>query len=142
MSVTPKFFPSLALRFFLVLGALSACSSVVLSAVFSHLPVFAEGVPTAVQAALSQHQFHSLGLLITVLTMRAWGASRWWWAAAWLMLTGLLLFSFNVYARHALGWDALRAAVPWGGAAWILAWLCLAAGFASVRGSAGNSAGA
>ena len=47
------------------------------------------------------------------------------------MLAGLFLFSFNLYARHVLGFDALRAAVPWGGAAWILAWLSLAAGFVS-----------
>jgi uncharacterized membrane protein YgdD (TMEM256/DUF423 family) len=52
--------------------------------------------------------------------------------AGWLMLVGLLLFSFNLYARHVFGWDALRALVPWGGAAWILAWLVMAVGF--VRG--------
>ena len=52
-------------RWFLVLGAISACASVVFSAAFAHLPVFAGGVPTAVQSALSQQQFHSLGLLLT-----------------------------------------------------------------------------
>jgi uncharacterized membrane protein YgdD (TMEM256/DUF423 family) len=103
---------------------------VVFSAAFAHLPVFAGGVPTAVQTALSQQQFHSLGLLFTGLALRVWGASRWLQAAGWLMLVGLALFSFNLYARHVLGWDALRALVPWGGAAWILAWLVLAMGLA------------
>jgi len=98
-------------------------------------------VPSAVQTALSQHQFHSVGLLITGLVIRLFGVSRWWLAAGWLMVSGLLLFSFNLYARHALGWDAMRAAVPWGGAAWILAWLSLAAGFVSGRGEGGESAG-
>ena len=117
-------------RWFLVLGAISACTSVVFSAAFAHLPVFAGGVPTAVQTALSQQQFHSLGLLFTGLALRVCGASRWLLAAGGLMLVGLLLFSFNLYARHVLAWDALRALVPWGGMAWILAWLSLAMGLA------------
>jgi uncharacterized membrane protein YgdD (TMEM256/DUF423 family) len=116
-------------RSFLSLGALSAGSSVVLSAAFAHLPVFAAGIPTAVQSALAQHQFHSLGLLITGLALHLCRPSRFLLAAGGLMVLGLILFSFNLYARHVLAWDALRAWVPWGGAAWILAWLSLAVGF-------------
>ena len=115
-------------RWFLVLGAVSACASVVFSAAFAHLPVFAGGVPTAVQTALSQQQFHSLGLLITGLAMGVFGASRWLKAAGWLMVLGLFFFSFNLYARYVLGLDAYRALVPWGGGAWMVAWLCLAVG--------------
>jgi uncharacterized membrane protein YgdD (TMEM256/DUF423 family) len=85
-------------------------------------------VPTAVQTALSQQQFHSLGLLFTGLALRVYGPSRWLQAAGWLMLVGLIFFSFNLYARHVLAWDALRALVPWGGMAWIVAWLALALG--------------
>jgi uncharacterized membrane protein YgdD (TMEM256/DUF423 family) len=121
---------SLSARWFVVLGAISACTSVAFSAAFAHLPVFAGGVPTAVQTALSQQQFHSLGLLFTGLALRVCGASPWLRAAGWLMLVGLFLFSFNLYARHVLAWDALRALVPWGGMAWILAWLTLAVGLA------------
>ena len=124
---SPAHWP-LSARWFLVLGAISASSSVVFSAAFAHLPVFAGGVPTAVQTALSQQQFHSLGLLFTGLALRVFGASRWLQAAGWLMLLGLLLFSFNLYARHVLGWDTLRALVPWGGVSMILAWLSLAVG--------------
>lgn len=127
-------------RLFMTLGALSACASVVLGAAFAHWPGFAGGIPTAVQTALNLQQFHSLGLLITGLLIRVCGASRWWWAAGGLLLTGLLLFSVNLYARHLLGFDAGRAAVPWGGAAWVLAWLCLAAGGVSRRSVPANSA--
>lgn len=115
-------------RIFLTLGALSACTSVVFSAAFAHLPVFASGVPVVVQTALSQHQFHSVGLLLAGLVAVVRGQSRWLWAAGGLMLVGLLLFSFNLYARYVLGWDAFRAWVPWGGAAWIVAWLTMAMG--------------
>jgi len=123
---------SLSARWFLALGAISACASVVFSAAFAHVPVFAGGVPAAVQTALSQQQFHSLGLLFTGFALRVCGVSRWLQAAGWLMLVGLVLFSFNLYARHVLGWDVLRSLVPWGGAAWILAWLLLAMGLAQM----------
>ncbi|OYU12508.1 MAG: hypothetical protein CFE38_05660 [Comamonadaceae bacterium PBBC1] len=129
----PQVWP-LSARWFLALGAISACTSVVFSAAFAHLPVFAGGVPTAVQTALSQQQFHSLGLLFTGLALRVGGPSRWLQAAGWLMLLGLLLFSFNLYARHVWAWDALRSLVPWGGAAWIFAWLALALGLVQVFG--------
>lgn len=115
-------------RIFLVLGALSAGASVVFSAAFAHLPVFASGVPTAVQTALGQQQYHALGLLFLGLAIRMGGASRWWLVAGVLMVLGTVLFSFNLYARYVWGWDALRAQVPWGGMAWILAWLSLAMG--------------
>jgi uncharacterized membrane protein YgdD (TMEM256/DUF423 family) len=46
------------------------------------------------------------------------------------MLAGLFLFSFNLYARYVFGMDTFRAAVPWGGGAWILSWLLAAVGFA------------
>lgn len=121
-------------RIFLVVGALSASSSVIFSAAFAHLPVFASGLPAMVQTALIQQQFHSLGLLSTGLAFKVLGNSRWLLAAGWLMLGGLLMFSFNLYARHLFGLDALRSLVPWGGSAWILAWLSLAMGFLS-RGS-------
>lgn len=116
-------------RWFLVLGAISACASVVLSAAFAHLPVFAGSVPVVVQTALAQHQFHSFGLLLTGLAVCVCRPTRWLLAAGGLMVMGLLLFSFNLYARHVLGFDALKALVPWGGMAWIGAWLSLAVGF-------------
>jgi hypothetical protein len=120
--------PSISGRIFLSVGAFSACTSVAFSAAFAHLPVFSEGLPAAVQTALSQQQFHSLGLLFNGLVIGVFGASRWFHAAGWLMVLGLLFFSFNLYARYVLGWDALRALVPWGGGAWMVAWLCVALG--------------
>jgi uncharacterized membrane protein YgdD (TMEM256/DUF423 family) len=123
----PKRFPTSG-RIFLSLGALSACTSVAFSAAFAHLPVFAGGVPAAVQTALSQQQFHALGLLFTGLAVGVFGASRWLQVAGWLMVLGLFFFSFNLYARYVWGLDAFRVLVPWGGGAWMLAWLCLAVG--------------
>lgn len=134
MTFASRFDLPVSARIFLTLGALSACSSVVFSAAFAHLPVFAGGVPAMVQTALTQQQFHSLGLMLVGLALRVLGVSRWLLVAGGLMVAGLLLFSFNLYVRNVLGFDALRTLVPWGGGAWILAWLCLALGFAVGRG--------
>ena len=125
----------LSARIYGLLGALSAGASVVFSAAFAHLPVFSGGMPVMVQTALTQQQFHSLGLLLVALALSCWGSSRWLLVAGGLMLAGVLLFSLNLYARNIWGWDTLRAAVPWGGGAWILAWLCLAVGALKARGT-------
>jgi len=109
-------------------GALFAGLSVIFSAAFAHLPQFSTGLPSVVQTALAQQQFHALGLLVVSLAIKQGRPSRWLLASGWLMLAGMLLFSMNIYARQLLGWDALRAWVPWGGGAWIAAWLALALG--------------
>ncbi|WP_158272906.1 DUF423 domain-containing protein [Limnohabitans sp. T6-5] len=115
-------------RIFLILGALFACLSVVFSAVIAHLSDFAGGRAFMVQTALGQQQFHALGLLLVGLACRGHAPSRWWLASGALMVVGMCLFSFNIYAHALLGFDALRALVPWGGGAWIVAWLLLLVG--------------
>ena len=113
-------------RIFMFAGAISAGLSGALSAAFAHLPVFAGGIPPMVQSALQLQQFHALGLMVVGLALGWRGPSRLMLASGWLMVLGTLLFSFNIYARSVLGLDALRAVVPWGGTAWILAWLLMA----------------
>ena len=122
------FMPALPLqsRIFISLGALSAASSVALSAAAAHLPVLQAGAST-LQTALGQQQFHALGL-IAVGWLLARVRSLWLSASGALMLLGTLLFCLNLCARLIWGWDAARAAVPWGGSAFILSWLALGLG--------------
>ena len=115
-------------RIFLILGALSAGLSVALGAALAHWPAFANGIPAMVQTAMNLHQFHALGLILVGLALGRRGPSRWWLAAGWLMALGMVLFSFNIYARALLGFEGFRALVPWGGSAWIASWLLLALG--------------
>ena len=113
-------------RIFILLGALSAAASVALSAAAAHMPVLQDAAAT-LNTALAQQQFHALGL-IAVGTLLARVQSRWLTASGTLMLLGTVLFCFNLYARLIWGWDAARAAVPWGGSAFILSWLALGLG--------------
>ena len=120
-------------RLFLVLGALVAALSVILSAYIAHAPGGTGGAAGMVQTALAQQQFHALGLLVTGLCLERLGRSRWLIASGWLMVAGVILFSLNILARALLGFEALRALVPWGGMAFILGWVAMAAGVLSVR---------
>lgn len=113
-------------RIFILLGALSAASSVALSALAAHLPAL-QANAASLGTALAQQQMHALGLIaVGVLLARV--QSRWLTVAGALMLLGTLLFCLNLYARLIWGWDAARAAVPWGGSAFILSWLSLGLG--------------
>ena len=116
-------------RFFLFLGALSAAASVALGAAAAH--TLAERA-TAFQAwfhtALQYHQFHALGLLIAGLVAARLPSSRWSMSAGTLMVLGTLLFSGNLYLRSLADFHALHALIPFGGGAFILAWLALAIG--------------
>ena len=117
-------------KLYLVLGALFAGLSVVFSAAFAHLPAFTLGLPVMVQTALNQQQFHALGLMLIGLAIYQQRFCPWLLACGGLLLVGMVFFSFNIYARQLLDFDAFRAWVPWGGGAWILAWLAAAIGFA------------
>ncbi len=113
-------------RFFMVLGALSAATSVALSAAAAHLPSL-QAAGATLNTALAQQQFHALGLMLVGLALTR-VQSVWLTASGGLMLLGTLLFCLNLYARLLWGWDAARMAVPWGGSAFILSWLALGAG--------------
>lgn len=113
-------------RIFILLGALSAATSVALSAAAAHMPAL-QAASASLNTALAQQQLHALGLIaVGVLLVRV--QSHWLTAAGALMVLGTLLFCLNLYARLIWGWDAARVAVPWGGSAFILSWLSLGLG--------------
>lgn len=120
-------------RLFICLGALSAALSVVIGAAGAHLFAAKPAQSLALfQTALQYHQLHAVGLLAVglVLSRTAAGTVA---AAGWLMLAGTLLFSGNLYLRSLADFHALHALTPWGGGAFILGWLALAAGVARAR---------
>ncbi|MEY4976024.1 MAG: hypothetical protein RIQ97_1219 [Pseudomonadota bacterium] len=122
-------------RLGLVLSGLAGASAVALSAWAAHGLRAQPALQGLMETATAQQQVHALALLGLCLAMRQWGPNRWWQAAWVLLVLGLLLFSVNITVRVMTGWDATRALVPWGGSAWILAWLALALGAWRARGS-------
>ncbi len=79
------------------------------------------------QRAVLYHFLHAIGLLVTPLFARlgmiSSGASH---RVCALLLLGILLFSGSLYALAISGVKLLGAVTPFGGLAFIVAWLLLA----------------
>jgi uncharacterized membrane protein YgdD (TMEM256/DUF423 family) len=77
------------------------------------------------ETAVRYQFFQALGLLGVGLTLRVIdaGVLR---LAAWLIVTGLVLFSGSLYALSLGAPRALGALTPLGGLAWIIAWMLFA----------------
>ena len=117
-------------RFLLCSGAVSAALSVALGAFAAHglesrltadmLAVFQTGV---------QYQFyHSLGVVLIGLIAHMLKPTGLLTAAGLVMLAGILLFSGSLYLLTTTGIRSLGMVTPFGGIAFILAWLLLAVG--------------
>ena len=118
-------------RVFLTLGSISAMVAVALGAFGAHalegrLPT--ERIATW-ETAAQYHFYHSLGLLIVGLVgMQLAGSAQLRWAG-WSMFSGILLFSGSLYVLSVSGLSYLGAVTPFGGIAFLLAWLLLASVF-------------
>ena len=112
-------------RVLLFLGALNAALTVVAGAYGAHVvknPAYA----TLFQTAMQYHVFHALGLLVIgVVAVLRPSATLLAWAGA-LMLLGILLFCGSLYVHAFTGYRGLSIVTPFGGTAFILAWLLLA----------------
>ena len=114
-------------QFLMICGALNAAIAVGMAAASSHAPAL-QAASNYLPSAVSMHQFHALGLIAVGLLLRGSTGNRWWHAAGALFLLGLLLFSFNLYARALWDFNALRALVPAGGSSFMLGWVLVAVG--------------
>ena len=79
------------------------------------------------EKAVFYHFIHALGLLIVPILVRISSlnniaASR----VCWLLATGILIFSGSLYVLAVTGIRTLGAITPFGGLAFIAAWLLLA----------------
>ena len=72
------------------------------------------------ERAVFYHFVHALGLLIVSILPRRSEL------AAWLLVSGILLFSGSLYVLAFTGVRTLGAVTPFGGVAFIAAWLAVA----------------
>jgi uncharacterized membrane protein YgdD (TMEM256/DUF423 family) len=116
---------------FLVLGGLNASLAVALGAAATHAlstQLAAGDSARWFALGLQYHQYHALGLILVGLSTALFSASRWFLWAGWLMFSGILLFSGDLYLLSLAGVQFTRPAIPFGGAAFIVAWLLFAVG--------------
>lgn len=113
-------------RLFLILGAVSGLTTVMLGAFGAHA---LEGHLTALQLtwwqkAVNYQGLHSLALLATGLLAIYAPSSPLKWAG-WLLTGGILLFSGSLYLLTLSGIRTLGMITPIGGLAFIAGWACL-----------------
>lgn len=90
----------------------------------ARLDVYSRGV---YETAVMYHFLHALGMLIVSVLPRtgalAQSAASW---VCWLLCGGIVLFSGSLYVLALTGVRALGAITPFGGIAFIAAWVLLA----------------
>lgn len=115
---------------FLIIGAVSCGLAVVLGAFGAHAlkTQLAPELLAVYQTGVQYHMAHGLGLLLIAILIGQLGNSRMLSIAGWLMVVGMLLFSGSLYLLSISGLRWLGAITPFGGTAFIAAWISLAIG--------------
>ena len=110
---------------FLFLSAVSAFSGVAMGAFGAHglRNTLAPEMLVVYQTGVTYQVWHALGLgLIALLASRVPTSKLLSWAG-WLMFAGIVLFSGSLYLLAISGAKWLGMLTPFGGTAWLLAWL-------------------
>ena len=109
-------------------AGVSLLVATIAGAVGSHALAFSDSQALrSFETAVQFQFFHGVGVIAMVCVGLAGRGGRLRAVAAWLMIVGTVLFCGSIYAR-ALGVSAgIVAAAPYGGVAFMLGWLALAA---------------
>jgi uncharacterized membrane protein YgdD (TMEM256/DUF423 family) len=117
-----------AARALLFLGALNAALAVALGAMGAHA-LKARLTPELLavfQTGVQYHFYHALGMLLMGLAASRWPESGLLAWSGWLMLAGIVLFSGSLYVLSIAGLRGFGAVAPFGGTAFIVAWVLFA----------------
>lgn len=110
---------------FLLLGGIGALLAVLLGAFGAHglRNTLTPDRLAIYQTAVQYHFYHALGLLAVALLSLHWPQSAYLKWSGWLMVAGIVLFSGSLYALSISGIRWLGAITPFGGTAFVAAWL-------------------
>lgn len=114
---------------FLLASAIAAFLAVALGAFAAHglKARLDEHMMEVFQTGARYHFFHALGLaLIAILAKQYPDSAKLGWAG-WLMVAGMFIFSGSLYLLSLSGLTWLGMITPFGGLAFMAAWLLLAA---------------
>lgn len=117
-------------KLFIALGSLNAALAVLLGAFGAHVlkSKLTEASLAIYQTGVHYHFYHALGLILAgIIIMQNAPSSTFRWSG-WLMLTGIILFSGSLYLLSITNIRWLGAITPFGGLAFIIAWLILFTG--------------
>jgi uncharacterized membrane protein YgdD (TMEM256/DUF423 family) len=112
-------------RWLSILGAINGALVVILGAVGAHALNAPERAPL-LQTAVLYHMFHTLALLLIGAAAGTRPRSALWWWSGGLMLAGIILFCGSLYIVALTGYRGVTKLAPFGGTAFIVAWVLLA----------------
>jgi uncharacterized membrane protein YgdD (TMEM256/DUF423 family) len=119
-------------KVFLILGGINAAVVVLLGAFGAHglkARMTAEML-SMYQTGVHYHLFHALGLLAVGLVATQISGSAYLKWSGWSMLAGIILFSGSLYVMSVSGLRWLGIITPFGGVAFIVAWVLFVAAIA------------
>jgi uncharacterized membrane protein YgdD (TMEM256/DUF423 family) len=117
-----------AAKWFLILGSLNACLSVILGAFGAHAleEKLSADMMSTYQTGVQYHFYHALGLFAVAFAAAHLPSSRLVRWSGWTLLAGIILFSGSLYTLSLSGVRWIGAITPIGGACFIIAWALLA----------------
>ncbi len=115
-------------RLFMVLSSINCALAVILGAFGAHMlkEHLSEDLMATFRTGTLYHFFHALGLFAVAFVSSEIPKSTLVQWSGWLMFIGIILFSGSLYLLCFTKISWLGAITPFGGASFILAWLCLA----------------
>lgn len=112
-------------RWWWLFGAVNGALIVALGAYGAHA-VNDSRQATLLQTAVQYHMFHTLGLFAVSLVATAYPRSPLWPWVSGLMSIGIVLFCGSLYIAALSDYQGLRELTPFGGSAFIGAWVIFA----------------
>lgn len=113
---------------FLLFGAIAAFIGVGMGAFGAHglKSVLSPEMLNVYKTAVDYQMWHALGLLLIALLQSQTHDAKLLCYSGWLMLAGIILFSGSLYLLSILNIKQLGIITPFGGMAFLSAWLLLA----------------
>lgn len=112
-------------RWLLIFGAANGALVVILGAIGAHV-LNAPERASSLQTAVQYHMFHTLALLVIGAAGVRARSMLWAWAGG-LMLAGIVFFCGSLYVAALSGYRGFAWLAPFGGTAFIVAWVLLMA---------------
>lgn len=111
-------------------GALLTALAIMMGAFGAHAlkGYLSEEMLSVYKTAFEYHMYHALGMLLVGLLLKQYPtATLITWSGS-MMIVGILLFCGSLYILSITGSRWLGAVTPFGGVAFVIAWLLLAIG--------------
>lgn len=115
-------------RTFLIIGTLNALLCIVLGAFGAHglKRMLSADMLSVYHTGVQYHFYHAFGIIVIGLLLLHFPKSRLMPISGWLMMIGIVLFSFSLYVLSITDLRALGMITPFGGISFLTAWALLA----------------